>query len=48
MKNRWIIIVLSAIVFSSCSSYKYGQNAEPTQKSNLTFGVIAVHLKQTE
>ena len=27
-------------MISSCSSYKYGQNAEPTQKSNLTFGVV--------
>lgn len=24
----------------SCNSYKYGANAEPTQKSNLTFGVV--------
>jgi hypothetical protein len=31
------LLVLSAL---SCTAYKYGANAEPTQKSNLTFGMV--------
>jgi hypothetical protein len=35
-----IIISLLVITLSSCTAYKYGANSEPTQKSNLTFGVV--------
>jgi hypothetical protein len=35
-----IIISLLVIILSSCTAYKYGANSEPTQKSNLTFGVV--------
>ena len=38
--RKTIFIALTAFLLASCSSYKYGQNAEPTQKSNLTFGVV--------
>ena len=38
--RKTIFIALIAFLLASCSSYKYGQNAEPTQKSNLTFGVV--------
>ncbi len=38
MKKVLFLIVASS--FIACNSYKYGENAEPTQKSNLTFGVV--------
>lgn len=28
------------LLFFNCTSYKYGENSEATQKSNLTFGVV--------
>lgn len=35
------IIMISLLAISvSCTAYKYGANSEPTQKSNLTFGVV--------
>ena len=41
MKKIQILLSCCALLFSiSCNSYKYGANAEPTQKSNLTFGVV--------
>jgi len=38
--RKTIFIALTAFLLAGCNSYKYGQNAEPTQKSNLTFGVV--------
>ena len=38
--KKTIFIALTAFLLASCTAYKYGQNAEPTQKSNLTFGVV--------
>ena len=38
--RKTIFIAFIAFLLANCSSYKYGQNAEPTQKSNLTFGVV--------
>lgn len=35
-----IFIILTTLTIISCGSYKYGENAEATQKSNLTFGVV--------
>lgn len=35
-----IFIILTSLSLLSCGSYKYGENAEPTQKSNLTFGIV--------
>lgn len=41
MKKIQILLLCCGLLFSvSCNSYKYGANAEPTQKSNLTFGVV--------
>ena len=37
---KQIFILLTSLTLLSCGSYKYGANAEPTQKSNLTFGVV--------
>lgn len=37
---KQIFILLTFLTLLSCGSYKYGANAEPTQKSNLTFGVV--------
>ena len=37
---RKILICLLALVTLSCTAYKYGDNSEPTQKSNLTFGMV--------
>lgn len=43
-KSNFLVILLLGVIgvfnLVSCSSYKYGQNAETTQKSNLTFGVV--------
>lgn len=48
MKQK-VLVGLIALLFASCGSYKYGANAEPTQKSNLTFGVVKskIHKGQT-
>jgi len=35
-----IILALTVFYLYSCVSYKYGANAEPKQKSNLTFGIV--------
>ena len=41
MRKLYVILLFFSLLFSiSCNSYKYGANAEPTQKSNLTFGVV--------
>ena len=37
---KQIFILLTSLTLLSCGSYKYSANAEPTQKSNLTFGVV--------
>lgn len=37
---KQVFILLMSLTIFSCASYKYGENAEPTQKSNLTFGVV--------
>ena len=37
MKKILILIIGFTL---SCNSYKYGANSEPTQKSNLTFGMV--------
>jgi hypothetical protein len=39
MKYLKIMCVLCTIAFCSCNSYQYGAS-EPTQKSNLTFGMV--------
>jgi hypothetical protein len=36
--KKFLIITIGLAL--SCNSYKYGANSEPTQKSNLTFGVV--------
>ena len=35
-----IFYILTTLTIIGCGSYNYGENAEPTQKSNLTFGVV--------
>lgn len=41
MKKIQVLLLCCGLLFlASCNSYKYGANAEPTQKSNLTFGVV--------
>ena len=41
MRKLYVILLFFSLLFSiSCNSYKYGANAEPTQISNLTFGVV--------
>jgi outer membrane protein assembly factor BamE (lipoprotein component of BamABCDE complex) len=45
MKNK-IFILLAVIVLSGCSAHKYGQSVEPTQKSNLTFGVVKSQIEK--
>ena len=41
MRKLYVILLFFSLLFSiSCNSYKYGANAEPTQKSNLTFGDV--------
>ncbi len=37
MKKLLLLILLTVI---SCTAHKYGANSEPTQKSNLTFGMV--------
>lgn len=37
--KKCILSVITVSIFISCSAHKYGENAEPTQKSNLTFGM---------
>lgn len=37
---RKILICLLLLTMLSCTAYKYGANSEPTQKSNLTFGMV--------
>lgn len=43
-KSKFLVILLLGVIgvfnLASCGSYKYGQNAETTQKSNLTFGAV--------
>lgn len=40
MRKLYVILLFFSLLFSiSCNSYKYGANAEPTQKAILTFGV---------
>lgn len=45
MKNK-ILILFAAIALTSCSAHKYGQSGEPTQKSNLTFGVVKSQIEK--
>ncbi len=45
MKSKLIIISI-ILCLINCNSYKYGANAEPTQKSNLTFGVVKSKVKR--
>ena len=37
---KQIFILLTSLTLLRCGSYKYGANAVPTHKSNLTFGVV--------
>ncbi len=46
MKQIFILFTLLTLI--SCGSYKYGANAEPTQKSNLTFGVVKSKIQKGE
>lgn len=48
MKHYLFVGVLMLLLFTSCGSYKYGANAEPTEKSNLTFGVVKSKIKKGE
>lgn len=48
MKYYLFTGVLTLLLLTSCGSYKYGTNAEPTQKSNLTFGVVKSKIKKGE
>jgi hypothetical protein len=40
MKKSVLLVLPITMFLFSCSSYKYGANTEPTQKSNLTFGMV--------
>ena len=40
--------LLAILLLTSCGSYKYGENAEPTQKSNLTYGVVKAKIIKAE
>ena len=47
MKKIILSITLLALVVS-CNAHRYGENAEPTQKSNLTFGMVKSQIKKGE
>lgn len=40
MKKIVFSIALLVVIASCSTAHKYGENAEPTQKSNLTFGMV--------
>lgn len=44
--KKILILAITVFLTTSCGSYRYGQNAEPTQKSNLTFGVVKSKIKK--
>ena len=46
--RKTVFIALTAFLLAGCGSYKYGQNAEPTQKSNLTVGVVKSKIEKGE
>lgn len=47
MKKIILSITLLTLVVS-CNAHRYGENAEPTQKSNLTFGMVKSQIKKGE
>ena len=40
MRKSIFTILLFNLLLISCVAHKYGENAAPTQKSNLTFGMV--------
>jgi hypothetical protein len=49
MKTNAKLIMASLIsILMSCQAYNYGTNAEPVQKSNLTFGMVKSKIVKNE
>jgi hypothetical protein len=49
MKTNTKLVMASLIsVLMSCQAYNYGTNAEPVQKSNLTFGMVKSKIVKNE